>query len=79
MSDKLGYSWLTSLFEKEAVVKAKRSWRLLFVHAGYDSHVNMNSLNWCEQNRVLTAIYPPHSTHRLQPLHVSVFAPLAHY
>jgi hypothetical protein len=39
-SDELGYSWLTGLFEKETAVKAKRSWRLLFVD-GHGSRVNM--------------------------------------
>lgn len=77
-SDELGYSWLTGLFEEETAVKAKRSWRLLFVD-GHGSHVNMKFLNWCERHRILIAIYPPHSTHRLQPLDVSVFAPLAHH
>jgi hypothetical protein len=76
-SDELGYSWLTGLFEKETAVKAKRSWRLLLVD-GHGSHVNMKFLTWCEQHRILVAIYPLHSTHRSQPLDVSVFAPLAH-
>jgi hypothetical protein len=77
-SDELGYGWLTGLFEKETAVKAKRSWRLLFVD-GHGSHVNMKFLNRCERHRILVAIYLPHSTHRLQPLDVSVSAPLAHH
>ena len=68
---------MAGLFEKETAVKAKRSWRLLFVD-GHGSHVNMKFLNWCERHRILVAIYTPHSTHRLQPLDVSVFVPLAH-
>jgi AraC-like DNA-binding protein len=77
-SDELGYSWLTGLFEKETAPKARRSYRLLFVD-GHGSHVNMKFLNWCEQHKVLLAVYPPHSTHRLQPLDVGIFAPLANY
>jgi hypothetical protein len=78
-SDELGHSWLTDLFEKETASKARRSHRLLFVD-GHGSHVNMKFLHWCEQHKVLLAIYPPHSTHRLQPLDVGIFAPLAsHY
>ncbi|KAI7705110.1 hypothetical protein KC353_g13077 [Hortaea werneckii] len=78
-SDELGYGWLTGLFEKETAVKAKRSWRLLIVD-GHGSHLNMKFLNWCENHRILVVVFPPHSTHRLQPLDVSVFAPLAqHY
>merc|ERR1712070_161628 len=77
-SDELGYSWLTGLFEKETASKARRSHRLLFVD-GHGSHVNAKFLDWCEQHKILLAVYPPHSTHRLQPLDVSVFAPLANY
>ena len=39
----------------------------------------MKSLDWCEQHKILLAVYPPHSTHRLQPLDVGIFAPLASY
>ena len=77
-SDELGYSWLTDLFEKETAGKARRSHRLLFVD-GHGSHVNMKFLDWCEQHKILLAVYPPHSTHRLQPLDVGIFAPLASY
>lgn len=77
-SDELGYSWLTGLFEKQTAPKARRSHRLLFVD-GHGSDLNMKFLNWCEQHKILLAVYPPHSTHRLQPLDVGVFAPLANY
>ena len=39
----------------------------------------MKFLDWCEQNKVLVTLYPSHSTHRLQPLDVSLFNPLANY
>ena len=75
-SNEHGFDWLKGLFNKETVNKAGRSWRLLFVD-GHGSHLNMQFLNWCEQHRILVAVYPPHSTHRLQPLDVGCFAPLA--
>ena len=46
---------------------------------GYGSHLTKKFLDWCLQHRVLIAIYPPHSTHKLQPLDVSLFSPLATY
>ena len=46
---------------------------------GHGSHINMPFLNWCNENKILVAVYPPHSTHRLQPLDVSVFSPLGVY
>jgi len=36
-------------------------------------------LEWCRSNRILVAVFPPYSTHRLQPLDVSLFRPLASY
>lgn len=77
-SDELGYSWLTGLFEKESSPKARRSWRLLIVD-GHGSHLNLKFLSWCESHKILVAVYRPHSTHRLQPLDVGMFAPLSSY
>ena len=79
-NDDLGYSWLTTIFDRYTKPKARngRDYRLLFVD-GHGSHINMKFLNWCEQHNVLVALYPPHSTHRLQPLDVSLFNPLANY
>jgi hypothetical protein len=37
----------------------------------------MDFIEYCDKNRVLLAIFPPHSTHSLQPLDVVCFAPLA--
>jgi hypothetical protein len=37
----------------------------------------MKFINFCDANRILLAIYPPHSTHSLQPLDVSLFSPLS--
>ena len=39
----------------------------------------MQFLNWCHEHRILVAVFPPHSTHRLQPLDVSIFRPLSQY
>jgi DDE superfamily endonuclease len=39
----------------------------------------MSFINWCDQHKILVALYPPHSTHRLQPLDVGLFRPLANF
>nr|POE44883.1 hypothetical protein CFP56_78935 [Quercus suber] len=39
----------------------------------------MRFLDWCQSHKILVAVYPPHSTHRLQPLDVGLFSPLAIY
>lgn len=77
-SDELGLSWLQSLFNPQTVDKAKRDWRLLVLD-GHGSHCTIRFLDWCRSNRILVAVFPPHATHRLQPLDVSLFRPLATY
>jgi len=77
-SDELGLSWLQSLFHKQTISKAGRDWRLLILD-GHGSHCTLSFLEWCRSNRILVAVFPPHSTHRLQPLDVSLFGPLATY
>jgi len=77
-SDEIGFKWLEGLFNKETHDKARRNWRLLFVD-GHGSHVTLKFLEWAQQHKILVAVYPPHSTHRLQPLDVGCFAPLATY
>lgn len=76
--NKLGFAWLSQIFDRFTKAKCRRDWRLLFVD-GHGSHINMAFLEWCEQHRILVAVYPPHSTHRLQPLDVSLFSPFATY
>jgi hypothetical protein len=70
-SNELGLSWLQSLFDTQTVDKAKRDWRLLILD-GHGSHGTLRFLDWCRSNKILAAIFPPYSTHRLQPLEVSV-------
>ena len=79
-NDALGVAWLEQVFDKATKGKARngRDWRLLFVD-GHGSHITKKWLDWCHKHHVLIAIYPPHSTHRLQPLDVSLFSPLATY
>lgn len=77
-NDKLGLSWLQSLFHKQTIGKAGRDWRLL-VLGSHGSHCTLSFLEWCLNNKILVAVFPPHSTHRLQPLDVGLFGPLATY
>jgi len=79
-NEDLGYSWLVNVFDRYTKRKARngRDWRCLYVD-GHGSHLNMRFLNYCADHRIFVVIYPPHSTHRLQPLDVGCFGPLASY
>lgn len=75
-NDELGYQWLVQIFDRETKDKARRAHRLLILD-GHGSHINMKFIDFCDSNRILLAIYPPHSTHTLQPLDVYLFRPLS--
>jgi hypothetical protein len=77
-NDELGYRWLETVFDRFTKQKARqgRDWRLLLVD-GHGSHINMRFLDYCRKHSILVAVYPPHTTHRLQPLDVGLFSPLA--
>jgi hypothetical protein len=74
--DLLGQNWLENVFNRLTKEKAKRERRLLIVD-GHSSHVNMRFIDYADANRIVLAVLPPHSTHRLQPLDVGLFSPLA--
>ena len=76
--DLLGQNWLENVFDRLIKEKAKRERRLLIVD-GHSSHVNMRFIDYADMNRILLTVLPPHSTHRLQPLDVGLFSPLATY
>jgi hypothetical protein len=37
----------------------------------------MDFIEYCDQHKILLAVFPPHSTHTLQPLDVVMFKPLS--
>ena len=75
-NNKVGLAWLEQLFERYTKKKARRSWRLLIVD-GHGSYITMDFIDFCDQHKILLAIFPLHSTQSLQPLDVVCFAPLA--
>ena len=74
----IGLNWLTTVFQRYTGPKAGIRRHLLLIN-GHSSHVNMKFINKCDELRILLLILPSHSTHRLQPLNVSLFAPLANF
>jgi DDE superfamily endonuclease len=74
--DSLGLQWLQKVFHPHTKDKAGNQLRLLIVD-GHSSHVNLKFIDWADRHRILIMILPPHSTHRLQPLDVGLFQPLA--
>ncbi|KAH3991532.1 hypothetical protein HBI56_220310 [Parastagonospora nodorum] len=75
-NDNVGIAWLKQVFDRYTKEKAGRSWRLLILD-GHGSHVTMDFIEYCSHNRILLLVFPPHSTHTLQPLDVVMFRPLS--
>jgi DDE superfamily endonuclease len=76
-NDQLGLQWLEHVFDR--LTKGTVRDRRLLLLDGHNSHVNLRFINYADANRILLAILPPHSTHRLQPLDVGLFSPLSTY
>ena len=72
----LGLAWLQQVFDRHTAAKARRQWRLLILD-GHGSHLTPDFLAYCDANRILLMVFPPHSTHSLQPLDVAIFSPLS--
>ena len=74
-NNQIGLAWLRDVFDRQTKHHSRR-YRLLIVD-GHGSHVSMDFIDYCDRNRILLAIFPPHATHTLQPLDVVVFKPLS--
>ncbi|KAF7565071.1 hypothetical protein PtrM4_045050 [Pyrenophora tritici-repentis] len=72
----IGLAWLKEVFERETRQHASTGYRLLLLD-GHGSYVTMDFINYCNDHKILLAVYPPHATYTLQPLDVVMFKPLA--
>ncbi|KAF1982089.1 DDE-domain-containing protein, partial [Aulographum hederae CBS 113979] len=77
-NNELGLSWLEKVFDPytKRKVRNSRAYRLLFID-GHGSHLTIPFIQYCLNNKIILAAYPPHSTHCLQPLDVSLFSSLS--
>jgi hypothetical protein len=52
---------------------------ILLIFDGSDSHLDLSTLQYAVDNSIIPLQLPPQTTHRLQPLDVSVFKPFSDY
>jgi len=74
-SDSHAYEWLTTVFEP-STKPADATQRRLLIMDGHGSHITANVIAHCMEHTIDLLILPPHTSHVLQPLDVSVFSPL---
>jgi hypothetical protein len=76
-NDRLGLQWLKHVFDRLTRTTARD--RRLLILDGHNSHINLEFINYADANRIILAVLPSHSTHRLQSLDVGLFSPLSTY
>jgi hypothetical protein len=73
----IAITWLQHFHESTWPISGYQK-RLLLLD-GHSSHVSIEFLKLAVDYQILVMVFPPHTTHRLQPLDISIFSPLAHY
>lgn len=53
--------------------------KVILIMDGHSSHKNVEAVEYAKANGVIMLILPPHTTHNMQPLDVSVFGPMRSY
>lgn len=69
------YEWLTTVFEPSTRPADPTLHRLLIMD-GHGSHITANVIAFCMEHAIDLLILPPHTSHMLQPLDISIFSPL---
>ncbi|XP_045463203.1 MFS-type transporter clz9-like [Harmonia axyridis] len=60
-------------------VKPSKEDPVLLLLDNHSSHVNVEVVNKAKENNIILLSFPPHCSHRLQPLDVGVYGPLKNY
>jgi hypothetical protein len=73
-SDLIGFEWLKSHFQP--FVSKLTNLRSLLIIDGHYSHVTARFIAYCITSKIDLFLLPPHSSHKTQPLDLSIFGPL---
>ena len=73
MDEELFFSWF-----KFFVAKTQHLDKRLLIIDGHGSHISLNVIDTARENNMLYCL-PPHTTHILQPLDVSLYKPLKNH
>ncbi|XP_031349549.1 uncharacterized protein LOC116175527 [Photinus pyralis] len=80
-----GSGWMQSaeflVFLKHFVKHARPSLenKILLLLDNHDSHIQIQVIHFCRENGIVLLSFPPHTSHKLQPLDRSVYRPLKKY
>jgi hypothetical protein len=71
----ISFEWLTRVFDPQTKERAGGKLRLLICD-GFGTHETLEILEYCLANKIRLCRLPSHTSHKLQPCDVAVFAPL---
>jgi DDE superfamily endonuclease len=80
-----GSGWMTAekfiefLRHFEKHVKCCKEKPVLLILDNHESHISIPALNFAKEHGIVMLTFPPHCSHKLQPLDRSVFGPLKRY
>lgn len=57
-------------------IKCSKEDPVLLIMDNHITHCTLSAYNFCKENGIIVLTIPPHSSHRLQPLDVTFYAPL---
>jgi hypothetical protein len=72
---KINLEWLKRVFDSQTRDRANHKPRVLICD-GFGSHETLEILEYCFKNNIVLCRLPSHTSHKLQPCDVGVFAPL---
>jgi hypothetical protein len=73
-SDLIGLGWLKTHFQP--FVSQTSNSRHLLIIDGHSSHIMARFIAYCITSKIDLFLLPPHSSHKTQPLDLSIFGPL---
>lgn len=53
--------------------------KILLLLDNHESHITVKGINYCRNNGIVILSFPPHTSHKLQPLDVGVYGPFKNY
>lgn len=59
--------------------KCSKEHPVLIVLDNHASHLSVNIINYCRENGIVLLSFPPHTSHKLQPLDRSVYGPFKRF
>lgn len=85
LANKSGSGWMTSILFLDLIkhiqkhTKCTKNEPILIVLDNHESHTSLETILYCRENGIIFVTFPPHCTHRLQPLDVALYGPFKTY